>query len=468
MNESRTAINGSGDVNGQGYDVSGKLSVILAGPPTIVSPFMTLAPGNPTGVEVVATLRDTTDLTGDLETLRPHLVLLSPEVRGYTPELVSQLTNWPRHPVAVVGLVPAAGTCGAEMAGQGAVAFYTTPVTPGIVEKFAQESPGFVDAARARWSKPLVDSGVDRQVLDAIRATPYRTGVITFWSIKGGDGKTSLAVNLACGLALLGGQRVLLVDNDLNMGRVQFHLNMPVTDSLMYLADDFLNAGNRLDLRALKRRVAQADRQLDPRTKVVESRLDVLFGIQKPGDAASEGLRGKQGRLFMEALLDLARRAYDFVVVDSGSNTQLGAHVAGLNRADLIMFITTSDRSSLQTNREAVDYLVREYQLDRSRLRLVLNRYDDRDLIDIRQVSEMLAMPIVAIVPEDTSRDMIVAVNKGEPFLLHHMRRSDGNPAAEKTQRGLLEMLEEVYPPMGKMIAERDGRKKRPGLFGKR
>ena len=43
---------------------------------------------------------------------------------------------------------------------------------------------------------------------------------------------------------------------------------------------------------------------------------DVLFGITDLEQASTDELHGKQGRLFMTTLLDLARRLYDFVIVD--------------------------------------------------------------------------------------------------------------------------------------------------------
>lgn len=452
------------------YDASGVLGVIVAGPPAVVQPFMALGPGNPSGVQVLTTTRDASDLPGDVEQFKAHIVLLSPEVRGYTPDLVSQLTNWPTYPLAVVGLVPATGTFGAEMAGQGAVGFYNTPVTSAIVEKFAREARGFVDTARQKWSKPMVDSGVDRRVLEAIGSTSYRTGVVTFWSTKGGDGKTVMAVNTACLLSVVGGQRVLLIDNDMNCGRVHLHLMIaPGQNTLLHLASDFKAAGNKIDGKMLKRRVEQADRALDQRTKTVESKLDVLFGIPNIEDAASDDLKGKQGQAFMEALLDVARQMYDFVVVDMGSNTQMGTHFGALSRSDIIMFVNSSDRSSLEPNRKTLEALTTKGDLQRGKFHMVLNRYDERDRLDPKQISEFIGLPIAAVVPEDTSREMVASVNEGKPFALTHMgKRKDDDPA-EKTMRGLLDIVEEVFPPFGKLIAERNGGKKKSGgLFGRK
>jgi MinD-like ATPase involved in chromosome partitioning or flagellar assembly len=441
------------------------IGVVIAAPPNAVQPFTLLGPGNASGVHILTTTRDAADLPGDIQQFKPQIVLLSPDVRGYTPGLVSQVTNWPDFPIAVVGLVPAAGTWGAEMAANGAVGFYNTPITPAVVEQFARQAREFVEQARTRWIKPVVDSGVSRQVIEAVSAAAYRTGVIAFWSTKGGDGKTTLAVNAACLLSLVAGKKVLLVDADMNCGRTALHLDIPPGQStLIHLASDYKSADNQLTGKMLKRRVVAADKFLDSRTKVVESRLDVLFGITKIQQASSEELHGEQGRRFMTDLLRLGRELYDFVIVDMGSSTQMGPHFGTLLAADLVMFVNTSDRTSLYHNRETLDALVQEADLRPDKFKLVLNRYDPADRIDLKDVADFMRTPVFATVPEDRTRNVIAAVNEGKPFVIGHMGKNP--PEVEATLRGMLAIAEGIFPPMGKIIAGRGGKADKRGFFG--
>lgn len=442
------------------------IRAIIAAPPSILQPFLMLTPGNAFGVNILTTTRDAADLPNDIREFKPHIVLISPDVRGYVPELVAQITNWPDFPIAVIGLVPAAGTWGAEMARNGAVSFYNTPITPGIVEQFAKQAAGFYEQARERWSKPLVDSGVQRQVFDAVGATAYQTGAITFWSTKGGDGKTTLAVNVACLLSLVAGKRVLLIDADMNCGRVALHLNIPPgQNTLIHLASDYKSNGNQVDAKMLKRRVLPADKHLDERTKVVESRLDVLFGITKIQQASSEELRGTQGRQFLIDLLQLARGLYDFTIIDLGSNTQLGPHFGALSVSDQVIFINTSDRTSLYHNRETLNSLVEEVGLRRDKFKLVINRYDPADKIELKDVTDFMSMPIVATVPEDKTRAVVASVNEGKPFVVGHMGKN--SPEAEATLRGMLDIGEEIFPPLTKIIAARTGKRDKRWPFGR-
>jgi MinD-like ATPase involved in chromosome partitioning or flagellar assembly len=438
--------------------------VIIAAPPSIFQPFMALSPGNAAAVTVLTTTRDAADLAVDIREYQPHLILLSPEVRGYKPELVAQLANWPDFPIAVVGLVPAVGTWGAEMASNGAVAFFNTPITAAVVEQLIQQARELVEKAREAWSAPIAASGVSRQVVDAVGATAYRTGVIAFWSTKGGDGKTTLAVNIACLLSQVAKTKVLLVDADMNCGRTALHLNIaPGQNTLIHLASDYKNADHQLTGKMLKHRVVAADKHLDPRTKVVESRLDVLFGLTKIQQASSPELHGHQGQQFMTDLLRLGRELYDFVIVDLGSSTQMGPHFGALLAADIVMVICTSDRTSLYHNRATLETLTEEADLRPDKFKLIINRYDPADRIDLKDAADFMRMPIFATVPEDRSRSVIASVNEGQPFVLQHMGRNP--PEVEATLRGMLDISEEIFPPMGRIIAGRSGQSQKRGAF---
>src|ERR1700757_3804457 len=70
------------------------------------------------------------------------------------------------------------------------------------------------------------------------RTTPRSTRIITCANHKGGTGKTTTAVNVSAGLAVLTQQRVLLVDCDprghasLALGVESAHVRYSVTDLL--------------------------------------------------------------------------------------------------------------------------------------------------------------------------------------------------------------------------------------------
>ena len=101
------------------------IGVLVAAPPELARPFMDLGPNHPSGVHVLATTRDAMDLPDDIRNFKPQVVVISPEIRGYSPDLITRLSKWPDFPVAVIGLASPSGAWGVEMSTLGAIAFYS-------------------------------------------------------------------------------------------------------------------------------------------------------------------------------------------------------------------------------------------------------------------------------------------------------------------------------------------------------
>jgi MinD-like ATPase involved in chromosome partitioning or flagellar assembly len=428
-----------------------------------------ITPANPAaqGLQILTTTRDAHDLLDDIRQYKPQLVVVSPNTRNYDAALIRQMAEWPEAPIAVVGVVPREGTYGSEMTAQGALAFYTTPVTPAIVEQFMHAAPRFVADARGRWQAPLAASGVDKKITAAVGATAYKSGSVVVYSVKGGDGKTTLAVNLACLLAYVGGKKTLLIDGNMNGGNVVIHLNVAPGDcTIAHLAADFARSGGRLEPAMIRRRAMPVDRHIDPRTNRAESSLDVVFGITSIEQAGHEGLDGDNGLRFMAELLRQARDLYDFVVVDLGSNTHLGPHWGALTAADLVLLLCISDKASLHFNRTTLEPLLDPQRgvLRQEKIRLIVNRYDARDRIDLKDVADFFHLPVVATIGEDPTRAVQQSINLGRPFVLDHLGPAN-DPATEATLQSLLRVTEEIFPPIGQISQARQTRRG-GGLLG--
>ena len=93
---------------------------------------------------------------------------------------------------------------------------------------------------------------------------------------------------------------------------------------------------------------------------------------------------------------------YYFVIVDLGSSTQVGPHFGALTASDVVVFICTSDRTSLIDNRATLQALGAEADLRVDKFKLVINRFDPADRIDLKDAADFMGMPIFATVPEDS------------------------------------------------------------------
>jgi MinD-like ATPase involved in chromosome partitioning or flagellar assembly len=249
----------------------------------------------------------------------------------------------------------------------------------------------------------------------------------------------------------------LLVDANMSGGHIALHLSIsPERHNLMHLASEYQTAGNRLTGDMLKRRAVAADAYLDSRTRVTESRLNVLLGITNIRQASSPELAGRQGEQFITDLLRLARELYDFVVVDLGSSINAGVHIGALRAADTVLFISSDDRSSLYFNRNVFETLVEQSSLRTDKFKLVINGYQPEAGLTLDEIARYMKTPVFATVPHDPTGAVKLAINNGKSYALTHLDIRRNPLEVEATLRGMFAIAEGVYPPLSAILAARD------------
>lgn len=216
--------------------------------------------------------------------------------------------------------------------------------------------------------------------------------IITVFSAKGGCGKTTVAINLACALAQ-SGKRVCLVDLDLAFGDVAINLQLEPDRTLV----DAVAMAGRLDQTG-------ASSLLTP----YKPGLAALLAPVSPGDAE------KIPPSLVTELLGVLRTTVDYVVVDTPS--QFSEHV--LNAMDISqhhMLLTTPDVPALKNLRLTLDMLdLLSYSADARYV--VLNRSDAKVGLTPADVERVVRGPIGLHVP--SSRDVPISINKGTPIIM--------------------------------------------------
>src|SRR5262245_4525070 len=123
-----------------------------------------------------------------------------------------------------------------------------------------------------------------------------RGRVISFISNKGGVGKSTLSVNVACGLALRHPDDVLLVDTSLQVGACSVLLDLKPTTTIV----DAVRQRDRLDTTLLR--------------NLTLKHASGLRLLAAPGDAL-EGTEVDDQAI--ARILNLARRSFSYVIVDT-------------------------------------------------------------------------------------------------------------------------------------------------------
>lgn len=229
-----------------------------------------------------------------------------------------------------------------------------------------------------------------------IETAAHRGRVITVFSPKGGTGKTVVSTNMAASFAQ-SGKRTLLLDLDLQFGDAAISLGIEPEKTIY----DLVVAPGELDAEKLAGYVSRH-----------RSGIDVLAAPLRPEDA----------ELVTEtkviAILEVARSAYDAIVVDTSPFFH-GPMLATLDRTDELLVLCGLDVPTLKNVRLALQTL-ELLSFPTSRIRYVMNRVNANVGLKTREVEEGLKVKVVCELPMD--RRVQVCVNRGEPIVLAEPR----------------------------------------------
>ena len=209
---------------------------------------------------------------------------------------------------------------------------------------------------------------------------------------KGGTGKTLTPCNLAVALALAG-QKVLIIDLDLQFGDVGLCLGLP-PEKTMY---DLALSGGSLD-----------EDKLSDYVMTHDAGVDVLLAPARPDQASAITIE------LLRDVLVVARSAYDFVIADTppGFTAEV---IATIDASSDLVMVGTLDSLSLKNTKLGLETLgLMEY--DPKKIQLVLNRADTRVGISQHDVVAVLGSEPNIFIPSD--REIPRSVNEGIPIIL--------------------------------------------------
>ena len=201
-------------------------------------------------------------------------------------------------------------------------------------------------------------------------ARPQNGQMIAIYSPKGGTGKTTLAVNLACVLRRQG-KSVALMDGVMQFGAVRHVMQVPAaTRSFVDLRPPALCA--RRSPKCLGGSVRRA------RTTCRPSRRRSI----------SSGERHRQA-------MNMLAESHDYVIVDTPSRLTEDA-VAILDTANVILMVVTYMNATVANSRSAIDTFEALGYKGRKPILLVVNQSDTPGGMSKTAVEHALNLPIIA------------------------------------------------------------------------
>ncbi len=215
--------------------------------------------------------------------------------------------------------------------------------------------------------------------------------VIVITSGKGGVGKTTTSANLGCGLATVG-KKVALVDADIGLRNLD--VVMGLENRIVYDLVDVVEGSCRLKQALIK-----------------DKRYNGLFLLPAAQTRDKDAVSPEQ----MQKLCDnLREEGFDYIIIDCPAGIEQGFKnaIAGADRA----FVVTTPEVSAVRDADRIIGLLEANGLNNPSLvinRLRIDLVNRGEMMNIDDVSEILAIDIIGVVPDDES--VVIATNKGEP-----------------------------------------------------
>ena len=216
--------------------------------------------------------------------------------------------------------------------------------------------------------------------------------VIVITSGKGGVGKTTSTANIGTGLAKLG-KSVVMIDTDIGLRNLD--VVMGLENRIVYNLVDVVEGNCRMKQALIK-----------------DKRYNNLCLLPSAQTRDKTAVNPEQ----MKKLTDELREEFDYILLDCPAGIEQGFKnaIAGADRA---IVVTTPEVSAIRDADRIVGLLeaneLKNIHLVVNRLRMDMVKRGD--MMSVKDVCEILAIPLIGAVPDD--EHIVISTNQGEPLV---------------------------------------------------
>jgi len=218
----------------------------------------------------------------------------------------------------------------------------------------------------------------DRIQKQAVTAEVERNAkIITFYSSKGGVGKSIVSVNAAIAISRNHHKKTLLVDLDLQYGDLGLMLNLQKEKTILDIVDEHQT---------------ESYESIKPFLQKYDDNLDVLLAPTQP--EASEFI----SKEVVEKLFKIFKSKYDYILVDTAVNFEETTLFA-LDLSDLILMLTTIEISSIKNTKVGLN-VMKTLNYDNNKVKVIINSAADKFGISEKEAEEVFKNHLIGVLPE--------------------------------------------------------------------
>ncbi len=250
--------------------------------------------------------------------------------------------------------------------------------------------------------------------------------LFVFLNSKGGSGATTIALNTAVEVAMENKDKVLLLDLDIHFGVVMDYLNInpaySINDAIANVKDM-----DEISLNALVSKHPSGLHVLSFKHENHNENFDKAMQISK--------------------LLPTLLEYYPYVFVDLSIGVdRMFASV--LSNATKVFLITQQNLVAIKNASRITKAITFEYGVSREQVELIVNRYEKRQQIRIKDIEQTISGVPIHMIPNDF-KAAIESANLGKPFVESRKNSSITKSVVElsntlvplKTKKGWLKRL---------------------------
>ena len=190
--------------------------------------------------------------------------------------------------------------------------------------------------------------------------------ILCLFGVKGGIGKSILAMNLA-GVESNLKRKVLIVDADLYGGSIALALNKPVNKTIYNFVDDYNN-----------------NRYKDLNEYITKYNEYIDF-IASPKDPRKSN---KIDSNYIEILLDKAKFNYDLIIIDTNHILD-EINLSILDKSDNILFLVSNDSFDIKNMRTLIS-IFKDLEIDKYKVLLNNSIRENREYFDLYDIKDII------------------------------------------------------------------------------